>query len=288
MDNKVKIIIIALIAVLALSFFVSFQAYTSKQTIARERDSLKSSNESLVRKTNETLAQIQQLQNRMNAMNADLDRLTKEKTEIQDKLDLANKEKAGLAEQVKILKARQMDSADIQAIKNENAFLKRQLKALNNRRLELEGKLANIQDKNNMLNSQLSGMESMLKERISKTGGVSSSLMQGIPSPNTANTQTGKKEFVELPPIVVRPQKSSLSEADISGLAGKVLAVNRENNFIIIDVGEDDGVKTGHIFTVYRQNRPIAEVSVIQTRNDISACDIMKEETAIKVGDTLK
>jgi chromosome segregation ATPase len=386
MEQKVKIIIIALIAILALSFFLTFQAYISKQAITRERDVLKIDNESLVKKANDALQQSQQLQNRINALSADLDKLTKGKEEIQNKFDLVNKEKADLVEQVKALKARKIETAQalsapvspqaaplpadvywagilkaktdlelqiqsirqelrtlqinseqlqkeknslllevnnlerekqdlarqleynqklmdsmaaelvaekndkfqIQAsaksIKDENTFLRKQLKGLNNRKIELERRSANLQEKNETLNNQLSEMESMLKERISKT----ETLKQETQSKETAGALGTKKESVELSPIVVRPQKSSVSSQQIGALIGRVLAINRDNNFIIVDLGEDSGVKIGNTFTVYRQNQPIAEVMVIQTRKDISACDIKKENAAIKLGDTVK
>lgn len=386
MEQKAKIIIIALIAILALSFFLTFQAYISKQTIAREKDALKIDNESLAKKASEVLSQGQQMQNRINALSADLDRLAKEKEEIQSKFDLINKEKADLAQQVKALKTRRTGTAQVlsvpvaqpvepqatdeywagilkekadleiqiqnirqqlknlqinneqlqkdksslllevnnldrerldlarqveynqkmmdsiaaelvrekndkfqidsnaKTIKDENRFLRRQLKALNNRKIDLERRLADLQDKNNTLNRRLDEMEVMLKQRLSKT----EALKKDMQLKETDKALETKKESVELTPIVVRPQKVSLSSQEIAGLIGKVLAVNRENNFIIVDLGEDSGIKIGNIFKVYRQDQPIAEVTVIQIRKDISACDIKKEDTPIKLGDTVR
>lgn len=392
MEQKVKIILIALIAILALSFFLNFQTYISKEAITRERDSLKSDNESLVKKANDALQQSRELQNRISALTASLDKLTKEKTEIQNSLDLANKEKGDLIEQIKFLKKRRIETAqalaapiplpsaplppsaedtywagilkektdlelqlrninqelttikidneqlqkeknsllleannlerekadlarqieynrrlmdsmaqelaaekvdkfqiqgNTKSIKEENAFLRKQLKALNKHKVELERKLSELQEKNDALDSQLSEMESMLMERITKTDVLKQDIMQARRM-QAGEVLGAKKEFVELPPIVVRPQKSAPYSQEVSGPAGKVLAVNRENNFIIVDLGEDNGVKIGNSFTVYRQDRPIAEVSVIQTRRDISACDIKKEDKEIKLGDTVK
>lgn len=386
MEKKVKIIIIALIAVLALSFFLTFQAYLSKQAVTRERDSLKIDNESLAKKASDAAGQTQQLHNRINALTSDLDKLTKEKDEMQSKFDLINKEKAALVEQVKALKARRIETAGALAapvstqaaplpadaywagilkektdlelqiqnirqelrsasinseqlqkeknslllevnslererqdlarqleynqklmdsmaaglvaekndkfqiqsgaksIKDENTFLRRQLKGLNNRKIELERKVADLQDKNATLNKRLDEMESMLKDRIAKTG----ALKKDMPSKETAKPSEGKKESVELSPIVVRPQKSDASSQQIAVLSGKVLAINRDNNFVIVDLGEESGIKIGNNLTVYRQNQPVAEVTVIQVRKDISACDIKKENTTIKLGDTVK
>ena len=170
------------------------------------------------------------------------------------------------------------------SVKDENTFLRRQLKGLNNRKIDLERRLADLQDKNATLNNRLYEMELMLKDRLVKTG----ALKKDMQAKETAKASGGKKESVELSPIVVRPQKSGASAQQIAALLGKVLAINRDNNFIIVDLGEGSGVKTGNTFTVYRQNQAIAEVSVIQVRKDISACDIKKENTPIKLGDTVK
>jgi chromosome segregation ATPase len=386
MEQKAKIIIIALIAILALSFFLTFQAYISKQTIARERDALRIDNESLAKKASEALSQGQQMQKRINALSADLDLLTKEKEEIQTKFDLINKEKADLVQQVKVLKSRRIETAQVlsvpisqpvepqatdeywagilkakteleiqiqnirqqlknlqinneqlqkdknsllleannldrervdltrqleynqkmmdsiaaelvrekndkfqidsnaKTIKDENKFLRRQLKALNNHKIDLERRLADLQDKNSTLNRRLDEMETMLKQRLFKT----EALKKDMQLEEKAKPLETEKESVELTPIVVRPQKVSVSSEEIAGLIGKVLAVNRENNFIIVDLGEDSGVKIGNIFTVYRQDQPVAEVVVIQTRKDISACEIKKENTPIQLGDTIR
>lgn len=382
MEKKIKIIIIALIAVLALSFFLTFQAYLSRQAIIRQRDALKLDNESLLKRASDAAAQTQQLHNRINALTGDLDKLTKEKEEMQSKFDLINKEKAALVEQVKSLKSRRIETAgalaapvttqaaalpadaywagvlraktelelqiqnirqelrnakinseqlqkeknslllevnnlerekqdlarqlqynqklmdsmaaelvaekndkfqieeSTKSIKNENTFLRRQLKGLNNRKVELERKLADLQDKNATLNKRLDEMESMLKDRITKTGALKKEA--------TAKASGGKKESVELSPIVVRPQKSGGPDQQIAALIGRVLAINRDNNFIIVDLGEESGIKIGNSLTVYRQDQPVAEVTVIQVRKDISACDIKKENTPIKLGDTVK
>ena len=95
-------------------------------------------------------------------------------------------------------------------------------------------------------------------------------------------------ESVELPPIVVRPQAASLPINETGIGMGKVLAVNRDNNFVIMDLGGEQGIKVGNTFVVYRGDQPIADVEVVQARQSISACDIKRETTPIKVGDTIR
>jgi len=91
---------------------------------------------------------------------------------------------------------------------------------------------------------------------------------------------------VELSPIVVVGKQDETAQ----GLTGRVLSVNKENEFIVIDLGENSGAKVNDKFNVYRDNKYIATIEVIQMRQDISASDI--RETAvgqeIKIGDIVK
>ena len=69
---------------------------------------------------------------------------------------------------------------------------------------------------------------------------------------------------------------------------GKVLAVNPDSNFVVIDMGTSAGVKTGDTFDVYREGKSIGSIEVIQARGSISACDIKKKSTTLRIGDSIK
>ncbi len=96
-----------------------------------------------------------------------------------------------------------------------------------------------------------------------------------------------EKESVELPTIVVRPQPES-SAQESKEVSGNILAINKDNSFVIIDLGLDTGIKVGDTFQVQRDNKFIATIEVIQARKNISACDIKKETEPIKVGDSVR
>ncbi len=89
---------------------------------------------------------------------------------------------------------------------------------------------------------------------------------------------------VELPPIVLeRDTYSSGSisrpsldwiDTQTSSLRGSVVTVNREHNFVVIDLGRQHGIEAGMRFNVYRGNILIGRLEAIQCRERISACDI--------------
>lgn len=74
------------------------------------------------------------------------------------------------------------------------------------------------------------------------------------------------KAGIKLDKIVVQPQKS---------LSGKVLVVNKEFHFLIIDLGRKDGVNTGDEFVVYNGSKEIAKVQIEKVYTAMSTASIV-------------
>jgi chromosome segregation ATPase len=194
----------------------------------------------------------------------------------------------------------------LSSLKNENTLLKKQLSNLGSQKTELENRLAGMDDKakglqkeKTELENKLNVMDSLVKENISQIGSLKKRLEAAARKEEVIVATEGAKEAVELPPIIVRPKTEAKIEtvtersAPLSftstDLTGKVLSVNKDSNFIIVDLGEESGIRAGDSFRVYRDNnQEIATVEVIQVRQNISACDIKKETVSIKIGDTIR
>ncbi|MBI4706691.1 MAG: hypothetical protein HY761_02020 [Candidatus Omnitrophica bacterium] len=184
---------------------------------------------------------------------------------------------------------------NLKSLRGENALLSRQLKNLNNRKFDLEKKLQQTQEEKDVLQRRMDEMETMLSDKLNyvdKLRDQLSSVRQT--KENTADLEgteqpaSGQKEpAVQLPAIVVRPQSTTSIAPDSTG-QGKVVAINRESNFLIIDLGNNAGVKQGDSLHVYRGNQSIALLQVIQVRSNISACDIKKENVPVKIGDLVR
>ncbi|MGE5197909.1 MAG: hypothetical protein ACM3IL_05330, partial [Deltaproteobacteria bacterium] len=230
-----------------------------------------------------------QLQKEKSALALEVKNLTREKSDLKRQLDYNQKMMDSIGvELVREKNDKFQIQENLKPVKEENRYLRAQLQALINRKAALEKKLLDWEDKGNTLNNRLSEMESMLKEKSLQID----TLKREIESGGKAGPGT-KKEPVELPEIVVRPQAPEEIPVpavmpESNALTGKVLAVNHDNNFVIIDLGDDAGVNVGNTFTIYRDGSGIASVSVIQTRKNISACDIKREGSPIKVGDIVR
>ncbi len=245
------------------------------------RDSLKS-----LQITNE------QAQREKNIIELDLNNLKRENTDLKRQFDYNQKLMDSLAQE---LVREKNDKTQIQdsykRTKNENAMLSRELQSLNSRKVNLEKRVQELQEGKSELERRLSEMEVMLTEGVTQIGGLKQRI-DNIKDAKTQSVKPEKRDSVELPAIVVRPQSPDDASAKPGGAeasaAGKVLGVNRDNNFVIIDLGQDAGLKVGDNLKVYRGERVIASVEAIQIRRNISACDIKREAEQIKIGDVVK
>lgn len=165
----------------------------------------------------------------------------------------------------------------IKALNSENAVLRRQLRSLDTRKVNLERRYADLQKEKTNLLSRLSELETVVEEKTVQVESLNKQM-------NSGKKGAAEEKPVELSPIVVRPQVETTSDPD----AKRVMAVNRDKKFVIISSGESDGIRTGDTFRIWRDGRPIGTVEAIQVRSNISACDIKKEITPIKTGDTVK
>jgi predicted nucleic acid-binding Zn-ribbon protein len=182
--------------------------------------------------------------------------------------------------------------SSFKALKNEYTLLTRQIKGLDSSKIGLERKVQELKERNAALENRVSDFEVGLISRISQFKEQLESIQSSRVGIEKAETAVPKRESsVELPPIIVRPQTVPLTQhpiGDTMPAGSKVLSINKENNFVIIDKGAGGGVKVGQIFNVEREGKQIAELEVIQVRDNIAACDIKSAATPIKVGDAVR
>lgn len=177
-------------------------------------------------------------------------------------------------------------------LKKENYILRVRLKDVLDKKVSLERKLKETEDKRLELYNQLNKMEQVLQDKLSEVVDVQDDL-------SAVRRSSSSDSAVELSPIVVSSAKGSAQEnrvansmglADISvgQFSGKVLAVNVENNFVVLDIGQRQGLSKGQILNVYQDSKQIAALEVIQVQDNVSAADIKEKTANIKTGDIVK
>ena len=77
-------------------------------------------------------------------------------------------------------------------------------------------------------------------------------------------------------------------QASKPGFEGKVMSINEQNNFVIVDIGEKRGLRVGDTLGVYRGVDYIARLEVLQVRPDIAAADLKEQSMQVQVGDVVR
>ena len=230
----------------------------------------------------------EQLQKDKNVLDLEVKTLNRDRQDLKRQLEYNQKIIDSLAQE---LVREKNDKFEIQttlnSLRDENAIIKRQLKTLNLRKINLESKVTQLQIEKFDFENKLSVMDSVLKDNISQMDGLKRQLEAAQKEKLMALTEP-KKESVELPPIVIRPQEETIKPQTTAPTTGKILKVDEESGFVIIDLGEDAGLRVGDSFEVYRENNSIGSIEVIQLSPNVAACDIKKASTPIKVGDTIR
>jgi chromosome segregation ATPase len=235
----------------------------------------------------------EQLQREKSSLSLEIDNLNLEKQELKRQLEYSQKQLSYSQKSVDSITLELVGekndklqiSENLKGLKSEGMLLRRQLKGLNVRKVALERKIQEIQEENKKFDQRFSDMDILLKDKAIQIETLKKSLAVG----GVAEQKSGQAEdsSVELPTIVVRPQSETSLQTSSSSTA-KVVAVNKDNNFVIIDLGEDSGVKIGDTFRVFKNESVIAHLEVMQVRKAITACDIKKESAPISVGDTVR
>lgn len=136
----------------------------------------------------------------------------------------------------------------------------------------LEKQLSSAQEELYSIRNQLTSLEEVKKEleqRLEpKAKGAES---KAVVEPDVKAGKV-KAEEVQLEKIVVAPntQEAPAALSASAPLEGKVLVVNREYDFIVINLGQKDGVNLGDAFEVLRKDKSLGQAKVEEVRDTMS------------------
>lgn len=251
--------------------------------------------------------QLSDLKDVVSSLQLKLDAATKEKNDLSlqaSKLEQENDELArqfGYSERLtkslsRDLMREQKDKKGIleqfQKIKQENMSLRARIKSLDKANFSLKKKLRTIESERVKLDEKIGQMNVDIEKRIEEVIRVTQDIrsLSDYREVKVANDGKDKKiREVELPPIVVRSQRTNAIN-DLKIISGKIIAINEANNFVVINLGENQGVTIGRKFDIYRNNVSIARIEIIQARKNISAADIVRldPKRRLRIGDAAR
>jgi hypothetical protein len=109
-----------------------------------------------------------------------------------------------------------------------------------------------------------------------------------------------RTQEVELGKIVVSPESLAsepkdygsqsvsaemASQPQILGLQGKVLVVNKEYNFVVMNLGAKDGVDVGDEFSIYHNNKYIGDIKVEKVHESMAAAGFLTSDVKDKINE---
>lgn len=161
-------------------------------------------------------------------------------------------------------------------------------------RQDLEDRLKTAQDEGKKINEQLkiiqqqkTELENKIKDMESGSSGVE--LGKVVVSAEAAADTKAKAGKEKAAPKVTSIKVSKKEPAPAKSLEGKIMIINKEFNFAVINVGSKDDVKLGDEFSVLSDSgNPIADLKVEKVHESMSAAgfsleakDVIKENYRI-------
>lgn len=225
------------------------------------------------------------LQRERNTIELELKSATRQKEDLERKTSYNEKLIKALSEDlVREKNDKEAVINQLDRLKDDNSEIRRKIKYLESTKTTLYKKIDHLEQERNVLKSKLVETESIVTERVNEIVKIKKDLTN-FQAKDISNMVPGSRT-VELSPIVVVGKQDSAKPT----LTGRIVSVNIENEFVVIDLGEGSGVSVNDKFNVYRNNKYIATILVIQMRKDISAADIVESAVneSIKVGDIVR
>jgi chromosome segregation ATPase len=250
-------------------------------TLAVEKGSLETDVKDLRRQREDLIRRVDYNERLANSLSLELVREKKDKRRLQEQLKSLSEEQRRLSNQLKTL-SRQKNALQrrLENAQQEKDKLSQRISELD---ATLKDKLAELFDAKQKLEETNKALKGISKTTTKSTAATTAVTAQS----STPSLQPQQQPAaVNLPPIVVH--SAAVQKSFVGPFLAKVLAVNEENNFVIIDSGQRQGLKAGDSLSVYRDKKKIATVEVIQVRKDVAACDIKQTVASIHVGDTVR
>ncbi len=214
---------------------------------------------------------------------AEIERLKKAIMDLDIKLSQSEQEKDVLAQKIS-------DSTTVAEILSKDLLKEKDRNKEDRREAE------NIKIENRILKTRLADLEKDTEDKDREINKMKVALDKTRDAREFRAEAYHAPAEVELPPIVLQRDDYGAgtdSSPPIewrhrrSSLEGRIVTVNRDHNFVVIDLGKQDGIDTGTRFDVYRGDFVIGFLETIQTRKGISACDIkdVKQGFYIEIDD---
>jgi len=212
-------------------------------------------------------AKLKETQTQIESLSSDLEA---EKSAKQESLTQVERLQTEL-EQQKLLRAdleKRLGDAQGQIKKSQE-----QLAHLETNKVELEEKVKALETKSKDLEAKVQGIE----------------LGTIVVNPEAKDTakKTSKKTAKETKKQVAKPKvqevKTPVAAVTPMSSDGSVLVVNKDYNFVVINLGAREGIKAGSVFSVFHNDKYIGDVKVEKVHESMSAAGFVSNNIKEKI-----
>jgi len=150
---------------------------------------------------------------------------------------------------------------------------------------EKEAEIQKLTEQNHALSEKMDRLYQVTTSKISEinvakialeetVSGAKSQIDEEWNTVNLGSISVDKKEKARS----LRPQKKSGPKT-----TGKVLAVNEDHGFVVVDLGKVDNLSRAADLEIVRNGKSIASLSVLEIRDVMTACNIKNLESGQKI-----
>lgn len=144
---------------------------------------------------------------------------------------------------------------------------------------KVQAQLKDLEDKKNELEVKVKDLEE--KARQAETQGVELGKIVVSPEGGAPVQKPAK------PAKPAKPEKEKPTQrpAPSSELEGKILVINKDYSFAVINLGSKDGVDIGNVFSVYHSNQYLGDVKVEKVHDSMAAAGFVSADLKSKVNE---
>jgi len=252
--------IILLLSSTSIGFYLYHQQEHTTQKIQADLDASHASEAKLQAQLKDLQGQLTLAEDKAKEADQKINNLLDEQDLNEGLRTALKKENASLKERIEnIEQSKQKIKTDLDDSTAKLSQFQDLLKASQDKSKELEARLATLAETNKGMQAKIDELKSDMKPYDKRTP---EEQIAGEVVPPGSN---GKNK-VELDKIVVNPQ---------SGTTGHVLSVDTDAEFLIFNLGLNQGVKPDDVLSVYRGDEYLGDVKATRVQDEMSAADII-------------
>lgn len=212
--------------------------------------------------------------------------LEQAKAAVEDQLAKANKDVSQAKQDlVKAVEARDALTKSVEDREQEIKRLAKDLEQAQTQQKQAVSQLSDLQTERDSIKKQLTDLESAKSALESKLAEAT-----GRPTVELDRVVVGGQPGGDSASASMAPsQAAGSSAAPASGTNGQVVVINREYDFIVMNMGRNHGLAIGQQFKIVRGSEVLGTVKVEKVYDELSAAAILPDskKDSIKEGDAV-